>query len=118
MLLLATSLTYQMASFGPRRESANSFWPYLVASVLRGPQLVFVVGAFTLLGIAFLWPGLVEYFTTGKVYLHWSRLLAGAFSLLCAFQTSVFALLLKVLSVWRTQRDVLEDHRAAESANI
>ena len=72
-----------------------------------------------LLAIGFLWPGLVEYVTTGKVYLHWSRLLAGAFSLLCAFQTSVFALLLKVLSVWRTQRDLLEGHTtAAESANM
>jgi hypothetical protein len=119
MLLLATSLTYQMASFGPRRESANSFWPFLVAIVLRGPQLIVVVGFFALLAIGFLWPGLVEYVTTGKVYLHWSRLLAGAFSLLCAFQTSVFALLLKVLSVWRTQRDLLEGHTtAAESANM
>jgi glycosyltransferase involved in cell wall biosynthesis len=119
MLLLATSLTYQMASFGPRRESANSFWPFLVASVLRGPQLIVVVGIFVLLGVGFLWPGLVEYVTTGKVYLHWSRLLAGAFSLLCAFQTSVFALLLKVLSVWRTQRDLLEGRTvAAESVKM
>ena len=103
-LLLATALTYKMSSFGPRRESANSFWPFLVASVMRGPQMIVFIGFLVILGIVFLWPGLVEYATTGKVYLHWSRLLAGAFSLLCAFQTGVFALLLKVLSVWRAAR--------------
>jgi glycosyltransferase involved in cell wall biosynthesis len=107
-LLLATALTYQMASFGPRRGSANAFWPFVVASVMRGPALTVIVGFFLALSVFFLWPGIVEYATTRQVFLHWSRLLAGAFSLLCAFQTGVFALLLKVVSVWRTQRDESE----------
>jgi glycosyltransferase involved in cell wall biosynthesis len=119
LLLLATALTYQMASFGPRRGTANTFWPFVIAAVLRGPLLIVIIGFFSLLSVVFLWPGIVEYATSGKVYFHWSRLLAGAFSLLCAFQTAVFALLLKVLSVWRSQRDNLEDITAtADSGDM
>lgn len=104
MLLLATALTYQMASFGPRRGSANAFWPFVVAGVMRGPVLVGILVCFLFLSGVFLWPGMSEYATTGHVTLHWSRLLAGAFSLSCGLQTAVFALLLKVLSVWRSQQ--------------
>jgi hypothetical protein len=37
MLLPATALTYQMASFAPMREWANVFWHS--SSVMRGPVL-------------------------------------------------------------------------------
>jgi glycosyltransferase involved in cell wall biosynthesis len=104
-LLLATALTHQMSTFGPRRRSANAFWPFIVASVMRGRLLTIIVGSFFVLSVVFLYPGIVEYATTRQVFLHWSRLLAGAFSLFCAFQTGVFALLLKIVSVWRSQQD-------------
>lgn len=104
MLLLATALVYQMAGFGPRRGSASSFWPFLVASVMRGPALAVLLAALLAVTAAFLWPGIVEYTTTGHVDLHWSRLVAGAFSLSCALQTAVFAFVLKVLAVWRSQQ--------------
>jgi glycosyltransferase involved in cell wall biosynthesis len=110
LLLLATALTYQMAGFGPRRGTANTFWPFVIAAVLRGPLLIAIIGLFVFLSVVFLWPGILEYTTSGHVSIHWSRLLAGAFSLLCAMQTAVFALLLKVLSVWKTQRDNPEGH--------
>jgi MFS family permease len=103
MLLQATALTYQMATFGPRRGTANAFWPFVVAGVMRGRVLVGILVCLLFLSGVFLWPGIVEYSTTGHVYLHWSRLLAGAFSLACGLQTAVFALLLKVVSVWKTQ---------------
>lgn len=104
MLLMATALAYQMASFGPRRKSAGDFWPFVVASVLRAPALAAILVSLLFLSAAFLWPGLREFATTGQVTLHWSRLLAGAFSLSCALETGVFALLLKVLSVWKSQQ--------------
>jgi glycosyltransferase involved in cell wall biosynthesis len=103
-LLLATALCYQMAGFGPRRRTANGFWPFLVASLLRGAGLTLLQLSLLAAAVAFLWPGIVEYATTSHVTLHWSRLLAGAFSLFSALQTAVFALLLKVVSVWRNQR--------------
>jgi glycosyltransferase involved in cell wall biosynthesis len=107
-LLLATALTYQMAQFGPRRGSANAFWPFVVASVLRGRVLAVILVCFLSLSGFFLWPGIREYVATGHVTLHWSRLLAGAFGLSCGLQTAVFALLLKVVSVWRSQPMSLE----------
>ncbi|MDZ7620402.1 MAG: glycosyltransferase family 2 protein [Patescibacteria group bacterium] len=110
MLLLATALTYQMASLGPRRKSANAFWPSVIAAVMRGPVVVGLLIGFLLLSAGFLWPGMCEYATTGGVTLHWSRLLAGAFSLSCALQTAVFALLLKVLLVWKCQRHESEGY--------
>ena len=99
-LLLATALTYQMASFGPRRGSANAFWPFVVASVMRAGCCRASWYAYWFCR-AFFWPGIGQYAATGHVTLHWSRLLAGAFSLSCALETAVFALLLKVLAVWR-----------------
>jgi glycosyltransferase involved in cell wall biosynthesis len=103
-LLLATALTYRMASFGPRRSAANSFWPFVIAGVLRGPVLMVILAGLLALAAGFVWRGVAELAATGHVTLHWSLLLAGAFSLFSAFQTAVFALLLKVLSVWISQR--------------
>jgi glycosyltransferase involved in cell wall biosynthesis len=104
MLLLATALTYRMAEFGPRRHSANTFWPAVVASVLHGPVLTCVLAFLVFFAGAFLWPGIVQYFTHGGVTLHWSRLLAGSFCLSCTVQTAIFALLLKVVAVWKQQQ--------------
>lgn len=103
-LLLATALTFQMSGFGPRRSSANSFLPFAVASVMRSGMLAAILSGLLFLSVAFLWPGITEYVSTGHATLHWSRLLAGAFSLSCLLQTAVFALLLKVVSVWKMQQ--------------
>ena len=116
MLLLATALTYQMASLGPRRGQANAFWPFVVASVMSGPMLAVILACLLVFAGVFLWPGVSEYATTGHVTLHWSRLLAGAFSLSCALQTAVFALLLKVLSVWKSQQLQLASMAAEEES--
>ena len=120
MLLLATALTYQMASFGPRRKSVNVFWPFVVASVMSGRVLAgILIGLLALAGV-FLWPGFREYATTGCVTLHWSRLLAGAFSLSCVLQTAVFALLLQVLSVWKgqsTEPEAVDEERTYSCSN-
>jgi hypothetical protein len=59
-----------------------------------------------------LWPGIVEYATTRHVSLHWSRLLAGALGLSCAVQVGVFALLLSIISVWKSQKDYSEGEGA------
>jgi hypothetical protein len=38
------------------------------------------------------------------VHMHWSRLIAGAFTVFSAAQTAVFALLMKVISIWQRER--------------
>jgi glycosyltransferase involved in cell wall biosynthesis len=104
MLLLATALTYRMATFGPRRRAASAFWPSLIAGVMRGPALIVLLISLVTAAGVFLWPGIVELSTEGSVSLHWSRLLAGAFSLFCAFNVALFAVLMKVVSVWQSQQ--------------
>lgn len=56
---------------------------------------------FVVVAFLFVWPGLVEYLTTGGTHLHWSRLLAGAFCLFSAAQPGVFIVLLKTVELWR-----------------
>jgi glycosyltransferase involved in cell wall biosynthesis len=111
LLMLATGLANRMAGLSMRRPEANMFWPSVIASLLQGPGLAVLLTGLSLATVAFWWPGVVEYVTTGQVYMHWSRLLAGAFALLCVAQTSVFAVLLKVLEIWRLQRE--ENARAS-----
>jgi glycosyltransferase involved in cell wall biosynthesis len=104
LLLLATALVNRMAHFSRRRPEGNSFWSAIVASLFRGPSLVVLVAVLVAAAVASLWPGIGEYLTTGHVSLHWSRLLAGSFALFSALQTAIFALLMKVVSIWQEQR--------------
>jgi ABC-type iron transport system FetAB permease component len=104
LLLLATALTNRMAHLSPRRLEANMFWPSLTADLLRGTTLGVLIAALLAASLFFLWPGIIELTTTGRVYMHWSRLLAGAFALFSIAHVLVFAVLLKVVAVWRDQR--------------
>jgi glycosyltransferase involved in cell wall biosynthesis len=55
--------------------------------------------------VGFVWPGLVEYATTGQVTLHWSRMMVGT----CFLQTALFAviaaILQRVVCLWKGQID-------------
>ena len=103
LLLLATALTHHMARFSRRRPEALTFWPAAVEQLFRGPALAVMLVLFVVISLLFLWPGIVEYGQTGRITLHWSRLLAGAFSLFSLFQTAVFALLIQIVSIWERQ---------------
>ena len=104
LLLLATALSNQMACFSRRRPDGNSFWAGGIRSLLSGWRMLTILAIFAGSSVGFLWPGLLQWITTGQVTLHWSRLLAGAFCLLSAFQTGVFVVLLKVVGLWITER--------------
>jgi glycosyltransferase involved in cell wall biosynthesis len=116
LLLLMTGLTNQLAQFGPRRKSAAPFWSTLIRSLLRGWPLLMVLNILILMAIFFLWPGLVQYFTTGHTNLHWSRLLAGAFSLFSAVQTTAFALLSQVIAIWAESHEAISSVQEATSS--
>jgi glycosyltransferase involved in cell wall biosynthesis len=105
LLLLATALSNEMASFGPRRREATPFWPALVSALLRWPAVAVLMGTLSATSLVLLWPGFVEFVGTGKVHMHWSRLIAGAFTVFSAAQTAVFALLMKVISIWQRERE-------------
>jgi glycosyltransferase involved in cell wall biosynthesis len=101
LLLLAIALVNQMAHFSRRRSEANLFWPSIVGKLLQLPVLGLIMALLLMAAIMFLWPGIVEFVATRHVSLHWSRLLAGTFSLLSLVQTAVFVLLIKVVSIWK-----------------
>jgi hypothetical protein len=104
MLLLATALSNQMSTFGPRRREATPFWPALISELLRWPAAAVLLGTLLATTLLLLWPGMVEFLSTGKVHMHWSRLIAGAFTLFSMLQTAVFAVLIKVVSIWQRER--------------
>jgi glycosyltransferase involved in cell wall biosynthesis len=105
LLVLATALSNQMASFGPRRREATPFWPALISVMLRWPALGVLMGLLSAASVVFLWPGIVEYVGTGHVNMHWSRLIVGAFTVFSAAQTAVFAVLMKVIAIWQRERE-------------
>jgi glycosyltransferase involved in cell wall biosynthesis len=118
-LLLATALTSQMAHLGSRRAETAQFWSSLSADLLQRRATVALLTA-SLLGCAlfFLWPGVVEFFTTGRVTLHWSRLLAGAFALFGVGHVLVFGILFKVLTIWRDQHVEREEIATAARVDV
>ncbi|QDV52032.1 glycosyltransferase family 2 protein [Gimesia fumaroli] len=116
MLLLASALTNRMAQLSSRREESVGFWSSIVVSLFSGKSLIFITGLFTLLGMGFLWPGIVEYASTRTITLHWSRLIAGAFTLFTVMQTSIFFILMKVVEIWSYEQTSLKNNRG-ESAS-
>ncbi len=105
LLLLATALSNEMASFGPRRREATPFWPALISVMLRWPAVAVLMAALSVASVVLLWPGIVEMVSTHQVHMHWSRLIVGAFTVLSAAQTAVFALLIKVVAIWQRERE-------------
>jgi len=104
LLLLATALSNQMAGLGPRRRAAAPFWPALISALLRWPAVAVLMAGLGAASLACLWPGIVEFVPTGTIHMHWSRLIVGAFTVFCAAQTAVFAVLMKVISIWQRDR--------------
>jgi glycosyltransferase involved in cell wall biosynthesis len=104
MLVMATALVNLVAGLGPRRAEATRFVPAILTAILTERNLVLMIFLLVGLSILFLWPGIVEFVTTAHTTLHWSRLLAGSFTLLAAGQTAIFALLTAVISLWMRYR--------------
>ena len=119
LLLLATALANQTASLSTRRLEATTFWPGLISDVLhRGTVLGLLIAILLSGALYFLWPGLVELTTTGQVYMHWSRLLGGAFAVFSIGQIVVFAVLFKMVETWQEQRLSRGQSSSAEEMEV
>lgn len=116
-LLLASALTNRMAQLSSRRKESVGFWSSVVASLFTGKPLAVIVSLFTLLGIGFLWPGIVEFVTTGKITLHWSRLIAGAFTMFTVMQTLIFFVLMKVVAIWSFEQSAAKKNLLESISN-
>ena len=108
MLLLATALAYQMAGFGPRRGSANAFWPF------GGCQHHARPGAGRHPGVPadslrrFPLAGNPPVCRHGTHYLALVSAAGRRVLPLLRLETAVFTVLLKVLAVWKDHRRDLE----------
>lgn len=103
LCLMATALANRVAFISRRRADANTFWAAVVSRVFKGRLLLSVLLAQIAVAAGLLWPAISEFVSTGHINLHWSRLLAGAFVAFSVVQTAVFALLMKVVEIWKTQ---------------
>ena len=104
-LLSGAALASRMASFGPRRRHQDTFWPSILAEMFEGRMLAGFVGGLTLTSLLLVWPGVMEYLTTARVNLHWSRVVVGAFGLILASQAVVTGVLMKVVGIWKVQSE-------------
>lgn len=110
-LLLASALANRMAQLSTRREESVGFWSSIVASLFTGNLLALIVVLLTGISIGFLWPGIVEFVSTGKITLHWSRLIAGSFTFFAVVQTLIFFVLMKVVAIWSSEQEANDkDH--------
>ncbi|HWE36606.1 MAG TPA: glycosyltransferase family 2 protein [Isosphaeraceae bacterium] len=125
LLLCAAVLSQRMAALGPRRRDGDSFWTALAAHLFDRGALAVFVGTIVLGALALLWPGIVEFVTTGHITLHWSRVMVAMFGLLLAVQALVTKVLMKVVALWKyqeaeapAQRDGDRRHRATAAEVI
>ena len=104
LLVCASALATRMATLGQDRQGQESFWAGIIGLIFTGRVLATLAGASVVISCWLVWPGIVQYFSTGHVEVHWSRVLVAAFGILLAAQALVTGVLLKVLEIWRTQR--------------
>jgi hypothetical protein len=99
LALGAASLVNRMSELVLDRE-ASSFLMRQLVRMFRGVRLWIVASGLVAVGFFLVWPGIVEYFTTGEVFVHWSRVIVAAFAFLIAFQAVLTGILLRITSLW------------------
>src|SRR5262249_52336904 len=103
-LLVAGVLSEHILSLVYRRQRKTYFGQVL--DRVCSPRLL--TGAATvslLVAIVLVWPGLMEYVSTGQTSLHWSRAIVAVFLLQGALIAGVMAILQQVVKLWRQQLD-------------
>jgi glycosyltransferase involved in cell wall biosynthesis len=116
LLLCAAVLANRMADLGPRRRGTESFWVSLASLLFRGKALAAFVVAAVGISTALIFPGAVEFATTGGITLHWSRIIVGAFGFLVAFQALTTKVLMEAVSIWQYQKDQATPRVAATTS--
>jgi glycosyltransferase involved in cell wall biosynthesis len=102
MLLSARVLSESVLSLVFRRRH-TTFLSSFFERLLSASHLWIAAGLSTLTAVALVWPGLTQYFDTGRVTIHWSRPVAAVFLLQVALVASVFSVLRKVVNLWKDQ---------------
>jgi glycosyltransferase involved in cell wall biosynthesis len=115
LLVCAAVLSHRMSALGPRRRSPASFWTGVASYLFDGRILAAFVVAVLAGSLALLWPGIVEFITTSRITLHWSRVMVGLFGLLLVFQALVTKVMIEVVNLWQYQRGAAGELAQAKS---
>lgn len=78
----------------------RTFWEAGIARSFESPLLAAGAIALGVSAVALLWPGVVEYLSTGQLTMHWSRVIVAAFALLLAVQGLITRVLLRTINIW------------------
>jgi len=78
----------------------RTFWEAGIARSFESPFLAAGGIALGVGAVVLLWPGVVEYLSTGQLTMHWSRVIVAAFALLLAVQGLITRVLLRVINIW------------------
>lgn len=82
------------------KRGKRAFWMSLLLRSFQGGRAILLVALLFGGATALVWPGLVEYVSTGHVTLHWSRVIVAAFALLVALQVVLTGVLLRITTLW------------------
>ncbi len=81
------------------RQFVDAALEYLLAP----KHLVIAAGAFFVMSIVLVWPGLIEYLRTSHTSLHWSRAIVAVFLLQLALVSLVSAVIQCIVDLWNQQ---------------
>jgi glycosyltransferase involved in cell wall biosynthesis len=102
----------------------TSFSSQLLHQVFSKGSLLTISALSVLVSAVLVWPGVVEYFTTRHVTLHWSRVIVAAFGFLVATECVVTASLLRIVGMWKDflasshRTSAIEESKAAASMEV
>jgi len=82
------------------RSPDRTFWEAGIARLFESTLLAAGAIALGVSAVALLWPGVVEYLSTGQLTMHWSRVIVAAFALLLAVQGLITRVLLRIINIW------------------
>jgi len=82
------------------RSPDRTFWEAGIARLFESTLLAAGAIALGVSAVALLWPGVVEYLSTGQLTMHWSRVIVAAFALLLSVQGLITRVLLRTINIW------------------
>jgi hypothetical protein len=104
LIVSAAVVAERMAALAHGRRPRDAGPTALAARLFQRPQRWWLVLALCGVAVAVVWPGLVEYFTSGHVTMHWSRAALASLLILLAVSLAVSAFLLDMLDLIGRQR--------------
>jgi glycosyltransferase involved in cell wall biosynthesis len=99
-LLCSAVIADALFGLTKKRRRWQAFGSKLLHDIFSKRVLLTFSGLISLGAVLLVWPGIVEYFSTRHVTMHWSRVIGAAFGFLIATECIVTASLLRIIRLW------------------